>query len=122
MDYKGNLLFEQSEEEKLVPIDIRDITTRLTKKTRKTTSKNFSEVIENIDLNDIVRHFLGVKSYLNEHGFMDTMQMSDLTKIMKDNFIEYETLEESAGEDYNFDDMSGGYEMMPLEEKCLYDK
>lgn len=118
MSYKKNLLTELSIEDQLVRVDIDDILARKYPK-RTNAYTQINDVVENVDLNDIVIQFLGMKSALCEHGFMDGMQMFDLMQIIKKNFVEYETFEDKGNDD-NGDD--AGYEMMPLEEKFMYDK
>jgi hypothetical protein len=122
MNYKANLLFERSIEDQLIHVNIDDLGNKRVAKSKNNVSRAFSEVIETVDLNDIVRQFIGMKTYLSEHGFMETMEMHELTSIIKDNFIEYDTFDDNSGEDNNYDDYGGGYDMMPLEEKCLYEK
>lgn len=118
MSYKKNLLLEFDVEDQLIKVDIDDILKHKYPKHNKNNT-HINDVIENVDLNDIVIQFLDMKSALREHGFMDGMEMFDFMQIVKENFVEYETFEDKGNDDNN-DEL--GYEMMPLEEKFMYEK
>lgn len=117
MSYKTNLLSDQKTEDHLIKVDIDDIYTRALPKIK--TRTHFQEVVENVDMNDVVIQFMDMKDELREHGFLEGMEMVDLMQVVKKHFIEYDTFEDRSNDDNN-DEF--GHDMMPFEEKYMYEK
>ena len=119
MSYKTNLLSVQKCAEDLIKVNIDEIFKHRARAPDRTRNDNIQEVVDNVDMNSVVIQFLDIKEELREHGFLEDMEMFDLMQIVKKHFIEYDTFEDKINDDNN-DEM--GHDMMPLEEKYLYEK
>jgi hypothetical protein len=129
MKYKENLL-SSKENKEIVKVNIDDLLkdkNKNKKKKQKNNNKNknknqnqkhFEEVFDNMDMYDVLVEFMNIKRDLEEFGFMNTMQVKDFMKNLKNNFICYDTYEDNVTEENEEET----YDLMPYEEKCLYER
>jgi hypothetical protein len=121
MDYKGILThtLDVTGNSELVKVTYDELNAMFRADRPKTTPRDELELnVESIEV--ITEWFSRIKTYVSEFGFMDTSDVGDFFAIMRKNTIK--RVEDTNEYDVNVHDDASAYELLPHEERCLYER
>lgn len=122
MNYKSNLLKHRESYSKLIKIDNVDefLKCNKTKSTKNSYNNKFSTGIQDLDTQDIINHFLSIKSILNEYGFMNNFEVSDLFDCIKCSLVSIEEFDETSDDENTFSNSDDSFLDNIIYDECFY--
>ena len=121
MDYKGILTHKLDDKgnSELVKVTYDELNAMFhTDLPKRTPRDELGLNVESIEV--ITEWFSRIKTYVSEFGFMDTSDVGDFFAIMRKNTIK--KVEDTNEYDVNVYDDSSTCELLPHEERCLYER